>query len=83
VVVDLVAVVAFGIFVILLVVLCVAFTRATRLARRPAEVADPRPEGFRYSFYGLIASLIAGAPTNSAEVSNSASVDSDVSDEGR
>ena len=80
---DLVAVVAFGIFVILLAVLCVAFTRATRLARRPAQVVDPRPEGFRYSFYGLIANLIAGAPTNSTEASKSASVDSNVSDERR
>ena len=77
---DFVAVVAFGIFMILFVVLCVALTRATRSARRPAQVVDPRPEGFRSSFYGLIANLIAGEPPNSAEAGSSTSVDSDVSD---
>jgi hypothetical protein len=62
----LLAVVLFVLYLALLIALSVAFVRATRLARRPPTAGGDRPEGFRYSFYGHIATLIRRTPLHSA-----------------
>ncbi len=61
-----IVVVAFMIVIAVSAALIVAFTRATRAALRAPDVVGDRPEGFRYSFTGYLATLISGPPSNSA-----------------
>jgi hypothetical protein len=59
---DVIEVVAFLLLIVLLGIGAVALARATRAARRPPKNADPWPEGFRYTYFGFLANVIARGP---------------------
>jgi hypothetical protein len=80
---DVIEVVAFLIFVVLLGSGAVALARATRAARRPPKNADPWPEGFRYTYFGFLANLIARAPRLPADSTTPPAAADERSDEPR